>query len=150
VINKEGVQMKKSDLILIIGLVFLSIGSIFLVRYLQAGAEMEEGIAVVVYQNQEVIRIELSTNDYQIIQPNYVIDINEEENIYTLVGTLGNVYIQVQEGKVSVIDETSPQNICQIQGETNSSLKPLTCLPNDLVVRIEAPLSEDDDDIIVY
>jgi len=141
--------MKKSDYILVIGLIIVSIGSIFLVRYLQQGSQIEDGIAVVVYQNQEVIRIELNTGNYQVINPDYVVDINEVDKIYTVVGTLGNVYIQIENNMVSVIDETSPQNICQIQGQTNSTLKPLTCLPNDLIVRIEAPMSEDDDDVII-
>lgn len=141
--------MKKSDFILVIGLIIVSVGSIFLVRYLQQGSQIEDGIAVVVYQNQEVIRIELNTGNYQVINPDYVVDINEAEKIFTVVGSLGNVYIQIEDNMVSVIDETSPQNICQIQGQTNSTLKPLTCLPNDLIVRIEAPMSEDDDDVII-
>ena len=49
------------------------------------------------------------------------------------------VVIKYDNNKVKVIDEISPKHICQTQGWTNSTLLPLTCLPNNIIVVIEAP-----------
>ena len=49
--------------------------------------------------------------------------------------------------KVRVIDEESPKHICQKQGETNSPLFPLTCLPNNIIILIDTKEELPFDDI---
>ncbi|MGM0436000.1 MAG: NusG domain II-containing protein, partial [Bacillota bacterium] len=76
---------------------------------------------------------------------------DEEAGRYVVKGSYGEdntvtIGYDPEKHTVRVIDEVSPQNICQKQGETNSPLKPLTCLPNEVVIRIETPLPDPDTD----
>jgi hypothetical protein len=141
-------KMKKSDLMLIVSLIVLSAVSFLFVSSLQRRGAQADGIALVIYQNQTILTIELATSAYTIVQPDHVFSVDGD--VFVVRGTLGPVTIERHEGVVRIIDETSPQNICQLQGSTNSTLKPLTCLPNDLVIRIESnTFNEDDEDAIL-
>jgi len=55
--------------------------------------------------------------------------------------------IEYKDFKVRVAEEVSPQNICSEQMWTNSPLKPITCLPNSLVIIIETSKPSNIDDI---
>ncbi len=141
--------MKINDIILIASLLILSIIGIFVVQYFQRQTMDEDGIAIVIYKNQEVLRLSLGENHHEVIAPDYIISIDSVNRIYVVEGTLGPITIQVENNLVNVIDQTSPQNICELQRPTNSPLAPLTCLPNDLIIRIEASTSDDDVDAIL-
>ena len=141
--------MKTNDIILIASLLILSIIGIFVVQYFQRQTMDEDGIAIVVYKNQEILRLSLGENHHEVLNQNYIISIDSTNRIYVVEGTLGPVTIQVENNLVNVIDQTSPQNICQLQRPTNSPLAPLTCLPNDLIIRIEASAKDDDVDAIL-
>ena len=142
--------MKKRDIILVTVVMIISLSAFGIVRYLQAQSEVEDGRAIVRYENRDILHIYLENGDYTILDDSKVLEVNEDDHIYIVQGDLGEVIIQYANHRVSVIDETSPQNICQKQGETNSPLYPLTCLPNDVVITIEAgEFDPDDDDIII-
>lgn len=148
--------MKKKDLILItiiFSVALISFGAISLIERLSSA---EDGVAVVHYRGIEILRIELRDGSYEIIDEDYVhIDRSDFDNhIFVVQGTTSDeeydVTIQYKDHKVQVIDEKSPQNICQYQGATNSPLRPLTCLPNHVVITIETGVFDpDDDDIII-
>ena len=141
--------MKLADIILVIFLSIVSLWSVFWVQDLQARSADENGTAVVIYQNQPVLEIFLGTDDYRIIRPEHVLEINVSQGLFTVRGSLGPVVILRENQTVRVIQQTSPENICEIQGATNSPLKPLTCLPNELIVRIERAPDENDEDAIL-
>jgi len=142
--------MKKRDILLISIVLFISLTAFGITQYLQAQSALDDGLAIVRYQNREILHIELADGEYTILDDDYVLEIDEDDFIYIVQGDNGPVTIQYADNKVSVIDETSPQNICQHQGETNSPLHPLTCLPNDVVITIESgEFDPDDDDIII-
>ena len=66
------------------------------------------------------------------------IDLNEEEKIYEVDGYNGTVYISAGNGKVKVEDEDSPLHLCSKQGYISKSYETIVCLPNKIVVKIEA------------
>ncbi len=141
--------MKLADVILVIFLSIVSVWSVFWVQDLQARSADENGTAVVIYQNQPVLEIYLGTDEYRIIRPEHVLEINVSQGLFTVRGSLGPVVILRENQTVRVIQQTSPENICEIQGSTNSPLKPLTCLPNELIIRIERAPDENDEDAIL-
>ena len=48
------------------------------------------------------------------------------------------VDLQVKQGKISIIRETSPHNICSKQGEVSFTNLPVVCLPNYLMFAIKS------------
>ena len=141
--------MKIADVILIIFLALVSISSLFYIQRLQELSAEENGVAIVLYQNEVILEIALGSNAFSIKNPNHVLEVNADSGIFKVTGTLGPVTIFRENGFVSVIEQTSPQNICELQGATNSRLKPLTCLPNEVIIRIEKASSDLDDDAIL-
>ena len=141
--------MKLADILLILFLALLSVSSLFGVQALQDRSAETDGFARVMYQNELILEIALGSSDYTIHNPMHVLEINGDQDTFKVTGTLGPVTIQRAHQMVRVIEQTSPENICELQGATNSPLKPLTCLPNELVVRIERAPSENDEDAIL-
>lgn len=95
------------------------------VRSQEAGKVKE---VVVSYRSDEVLRVRLDKNKN-----------------YKVKGTLGDVSVEVLDQRVRVEKETSPQHLCSIQGWVSQSNQPIVCLPNNIVVQIEA--SDDDSDV---
>lgn len=87
---------------------------------------------VVIRKNQEILRKPLSENA-----------------VYEVDGTLGPVKVEVQDGSVRVERETSPNHLCSIQGWVDNGNRPIVCLPNDIVVIIEAMDEENDLDVVI-
>ncbi len=141
--------MKISDLILVVFLGFISVLSVFWVQDLQARSSDVNGVAIVIYQNQVILEISLGSDEYRIIRPEHVLQVNINDGLFTVTGTLGPIVLQRDNQTIRVVSQTSPENICEIQGATNSPLKPLTCLPNELIVRIERASNQDDEDAIL-
>lgn len=80
-----------------------------------------EGEAVVVQvRNEEVLRVSLW-----------------KDATYTVDGKLGEVVVEVKEGRVRVEKENSPYHYCSIQGYVSDPSTPIICLPNEVVVSIE-------------
>ena len=141
--------MKISDILLVVFLGIISVFSVFWVQDLQARSADANGVAMVIYQNQPILEVSLGSEEYRILRPEHVLQINIYEGLFTVTGTLGPIVLQRENQMIRVISQTSPENICEIQGATNSPLKPLTCLPNELIVRIERAPDENDEDAIL-
>lgn len=111
--------------------IILIVGSTLLygsISWLINASSSGQRIAIVSYRDQELLRIDMS------IDANYVVQ-----------GTLGEVFIEVKDQSIRVEKETSPLNICSIQGWVSSSLVPITCLPNHILIVIVAPKEGDID-----
>ncbi len=117
--------MKKADFILIAILLTLTLSITFLFHI----NRNKENMIAKVYNNGELVYT--------------FTDLNKEE-IFTTKGVNGDVVIETKDGKVRIKEETSPLNICSKQGWTDSTSKPLICLPNKVVVEI---VGKDKDDI---
>ena len=92
--------------------------------YRDAGREKE---VVVSYKDREILRKSLSLND-----------------VYTVKGTLGDVQVEVKDKRVRVEKENSPYHLCSIQGWVEDANRPIVCLPNNIVVQIEANDADED------
>ena len=140
--------MKKSDYILIIVLVIISVFAYSLMRLFLDSTNEDDGTAVVLYKDNPILEIYLADGTYEIIDSSSVVSIDEEEFIYIVTGVNGDVVIEYKDNKVRVIEETSPKHICRIQGWSSSPLTPITCLPNNIVIIIKADLGDDQPDDI--
>ncbi len=129
--------MKKNDLILIGSLFIIAILGYFGMELFINNSSIANGSAIVMYNDQEILEIFLVDGTYTIKEAAHVIDV--QENIFTVEGTNGDVVIEYGTSGVRVIEETSPQHICKIQGWSNTPLRPITCLPNNLVILIQGP-----------
>jgi hypothetical protein len=137
ILEFEVIFLKKGDLYLIGILLFIGLLSLLVVTVLKNQNEQKDGVALVYYENQVILEIYLEDGTYQVMDESRIISI--EDNVFHVEGSNPyGVYIQYQNNSVGVIDEESPKHICQYQGFTNSSLSPITCLPNNIVIVIKA------------
>ena len=60
---------------------------------------------------------------------------------YAANNNIQGIKLLVEDGYIQVAYQESPQDICELQNPTNSSLQPLVCLPNELVINIYTNLS---------
>jgi len=140
--------MRKSDIILVISIAVISLFAYLLMRQFLVSSNLDDGTAIVLYQDSPVLEIYLTDGTYEIIDLDSVVSIDEENFIYIVTGINGDVVIEYKDNKVRVIDEISPKHICQAQGWSSSPLTPITCLPNNVVIIIEADKGDDEPDDI--
>ncbi|MCF7927246.1 MAG: NusG domain II-containing protein [Candidatus Izimaplasma sp.] len=130
--------MKQTDIYLIIFLVILGITSYFILGKITNESSAVDGTANVFYNDQKILEISLEDGSYEIFDESKVVSINLAEFLYTVAGYNGDVVIEYNDNKVRVIDEISPKHICRLQGYSNSPLAPITCLPNNIIIIIQA------------
>lgn len=107
--------MNKSDIKLIIILIIFVILLFVIINFTK-----KEGNKAVVYYEDDIVKI---------------IDLNIDDE-YKVEGYLGDIVLEVKDKKIRVKEEISPKNLCSKEGYTNSSFKPLICLPNKVIVKI--------------
>jgi len=140
--------MKKTDLILLGIVLLISLISYGVLKVVLDRSSTADGIATVMYLDNPILEIFLEDGSYKVIDDEFVKSIDTSKLTYTVTGTNGDVVIQYKDFKVRVIDEISPQNICQAQGWSSSPLRPITCLPNNVVIIIEADKGDSEPDDI--
>lgn len=119
--------MNKADKIFIFLLVIISLVSyvpLLASDFLNKDKKKE---VVVNYKNEEILRVDMRIDE-----------------TYTVAGTLGDVDVEVKDEAVRVEKENSPYHLCSVQGWVEDTGRPIICLPNEIVVKIEA--SEDTED----
>ena len=140
--------MKKSDIILIAVLLVGGLIAYLVLGNLTNQSATTNGTANVYYNENKILEIALEDGSYTIIDDEKVVSIDEDESTYTVLGTNGDVVIEYKDHRVRVIDEISPRHICRYQGWSNSPLIPITCLPNNIIILVEAEKSDEDPDDI--
>lgn len=110
--------MKKADKICI--LLIMAACVLFYIPLWFAYDAQENREVVVKVRNKEVLRTDLM-----------------KDGSYTVDGKLGEVLVEVQDGRVRVEKEYSPHHYCSIQGYVSDPSTPIICLPNEVVVTIE-------------
>ncbi len=134
--------MKKADFILLALVVIIaSIGYYYM---MVTTSEANATKANIFYNSDLILSIDLIEGDYTVFD--YDRFVSYEENTFIVLGTNGNVVISYYDNGLEVIDETSPEHICQFQGFSNNTIKPLTCLPNNIIITFEG--GDDDIDVI--
>ena len=139
--------MKKSDMILIGVLLLMALISFFVFREITNDTAEVDGTAIVYYNNDKILEINLEDGTYVIVDSSRIISVDLENKLYHVEGSNPyGVLIEYKNNKVRVIDEESPKHICQTQGWSNSPLSPITCLPNNIIIVIESKSDEDPPD----
>lgn len=114
--------------------------------------------AKITYENELILMIDLETLDYKVYDTIYkdqvITDLSSEgifyvpgkvtvdmEDLYRVDqfakdNQITGIKLLVEEQKISVLYQESPKDICALQAPTNSHLKPIVCLPNELVIDV--------------
>lgn len=125
--------MNRYDKFLILFIVISSMVLFVSLEWFVRASTSDQIIAVVTYYDKEVLRIDMSV-----------------DADYTVEGTLGDVFIEVRDRKIRVEKETSPYNLCSIQGWVEYANVPIVCLPNNVVIIIQnAQTNPNDEDAII-
>lgn len=112
--------MNKADIKLIISLlIIVALSFLGFNLFKTSGAKS----ALVYSSNKLVLTINLSEPSYQ---------------EYKVTGKLGPIVIVKENGRVRVKSETSPMHLCSKQGWISNSYETLVCLPNEVIIKIEA------------
>jgi len=130
--------MKKNDIILIVVIALLSGIAYIIMNSVVNSSGVEDGVAIVIFEDNEILEINLKDGTYEVLDLQMGIIVDEENMLFTIPNTNGenDLVIEYGDNKVRVVEEVSPQHICREQGWSNSPLKPITCLPNKLVIVI--------------
>lgn len=141
----------KIDVLAIAISLIIAIGlSIFV--FFMPSEKVNDNAKVVVYYDSEIVAKENLFPDQSKNQtdPRYIIMFPYlESNIYDEMypnsikisnknKLLGDLIIEIKNGYVQIVKETSPNHICSNQGSINKVNVPLTCAPNYVIVRIES------------
>jgi len=114
--------LNKWDIAVIVLTVVFSVGLYFAINLF----DINQGpVAQIYHQNKLVATMDLDFDDIIVL---------EQEKYPDLYG---DFEIEVKDGKVHILKETCPLGICVDLGWTDSSVKPLVCLPNQILVVIE-------------
>ena len=81
--------------------------------------------AVIYHKGELVDKIHLTT-----VTTPYTFTINSENGHYNT--------IQVEQGRICVIDASCPDHVCIQTGWISDGVIPIVCLPNELVIQIES------------
>lgn len=112
--------MNKDDIKLVMVLLLIIFLSFLAFDLFKAKGAKE---ALVYYANQLVLTIDLSEATY---------------HEYNVTGKNGNILIIRDQGKVRVKTENSPLHLCSKQGWIENSFQTIVCLPNEVIIKIEA------------
>lgn len=129
--------MKRNDMILIGSLFLVGLIGYLVIFSLTNNKVIDDGIAVVYHYDEPILEISLADGSYNILKSSSFVAVDEEKQHYTVLGSNGDVVIEFNKNRVRVIDEISPLNVCQDQGWSSSPLKPITCLPNNIVILVQ-------------
>lgn len=127
--------MNRSDKIFTVIVLLVTVVLFLSTSRIAEAINVDKSQAIVRYRDKEILRIDMNRNDF-----------------YTVSGTLGDVVIQVEDGRIRIADEISPLHYCSLQGWVDRTNTPIVCLPNGIVVVIESNQNEgegNDEDIII-
>ena len=123
--------------------------------------------AKIFYQDELILMIDMKTYDYTVYNTQYKNQINvgrAEEGIFYVPGAIMSeaemqalwnmdeyafensivgIKLLVQNEKIEVDYQVSPRDLCELQPPTNSSLQPIVCLPNKLVINVITNMTSD-------
>lgn len=156
------ILLKKMDLILIGILIAIGAIMLFSMKLIEKLSSTGNTYAQVFYQDELILMIDLDTFEYKIYDTVFAgqVDANRasegvfyvpgsvttdmtglyEEDDYARENHIVGIKLLVENGKISVAYQESPKDICELQSPTNSSLNPLVCLPNQLIINISTTI----------
>ncbi|MCF7924729.1 MAG: NusG domain II-containing protein [Candidatus Izimaplasma sp.] len=159
--------MKKRDIVLIIVILLAAISSTGVLKLVDTIRSTGETFAQVTYSGEPIIKINLKDpEEFVVYETEHKDDIytqRADEGIFYVPGEttldMDDLYLEddfarennivgikllVKDGKISVLYQESPRDLCQLEPPTSSSLRPIVCLPNKVVIKIITSESTDD------
>ena len=119
--------MNKKKLICIVLVLVLAITSIAAVIIIRAKG-IDHPIAQITQQGQLIKTIDLTQ-----VTDAYEFNIENPNGGYNTV--------RVEPGQIAIIDASCPDHVCVHTGFISDSLVPITCLPNEVIIKIKASKS---------
>ena len=120
--------MNKKTLICIVLVLLLAIISILAVAIIRAKG-IDHPIAEITKQGQIIETIDLTQ-----VKEAYEFNIDNPDGGYNT--------IRVELGQIAIIDASCPDHVCVNTGFISDSLVPITCLPNEVIIKIKASTSD--------
>jgi hypothetical protein len=158
--------MKKSDVLFVSIASALFLIAFLVVRLIDARQATGELYAKVFYQDQLILMIDLKTNEYVLYNTPFKdsIDVGlADQGVFYVPGTttvemdglyaiddyakdngIVGIKLLVEAAKIRVAYQESPRDYCELQPPTDSRLRPLICLPNELVVTVHTDMESDE------
>ena len=118
--------------------------------------------AKITYRNELILMIDLKSLQYTVYDTEYKNEVNTglasegvfyvpglvttdmtllyQEDDYARENNIIGIKLIVEDQKISVAYQESPKDLCQLQAPTSSHLRPIVCLPNELVIDIYTSL----------
>lgn len=122
--------------------------------------------AKISYRNELILMIDLNTYDFIVYDTEYkdkivtdlssqgvfyvpgliTTDMNDlyKEDEFAKTNNIVGIKLLIKDNKISVEYQESPKDLCEYQPPTSSHLRPIVCLPNELVINVYTDLVEDD------
>ncbi len=160
-----GEIIKKIDIIIILSILVIGVLSLMGVTMYENQNSTGNLYAKVIYKNEVILMIDLETSEYKLYDTEYSDDVfteRWEEGIFYVPGSVTTdmsvlyeedefardnqivgIRLEVKNQKISVTYQESPLDICQLQEPTDSHLRPIVCLPNELAITVYTNLSSD-------
>ncbi len=123
--------MKKGDLILILLIAILTIGSWFYISSLRS----DQVTALVIQDGVVIHEIDLST-----VEEPFQLRVEDGQGGYNIIA--------VERGRIRVVEANCPEQVDVLQGWISEPHQSLVCLPHRLVVKIQGQAQSDVDDIV--
>lgn len=132
----------------------IGVAALIGMRWFEASQKTGEAFARVYYKDEMILQIDLHTCEYVVYDTPYASQVIVQfasEGVFYVPGTTtihvdpedGNVdvplvklSVDTEAASIEVVYQESPRDICELQGASDSSLKPIVCLPNELVITV--------------
>ena len=119
---KINLKLNKHDFIIFIATITLIV--VLSVLYFM-GSSSNDNVVIIRYYNEVVHKMNLQVDE------TFTMTVEE----YPLL--LGDLTIEVKNGKVGVVEQTSHYNYCELVGSTDKKGTAIICAPNGVVITIE-------------
>ena len=159
--------MKKYDFIFVGILLIIGLAALLGFKLVENAQSTGNIYAKIFYQDELIMVIDMKTYDYTVYNTQYKNQIHvgrAEEGIFYVPGAIMTeaemqalwdrdeyasnneivgIKLLVQDEKIEVDYQVSPRDLCELQPPTNSSLEPIVCLPNKLVINVVTNMTSD-------
>jgi len=149
-------------------LLLIGLAALFSFKIIENSQSTGNIYAKIFFQDELIMVIDMKTYDYTLYNTQYKnqIDVGRAvEGIFYVPGAIMTeaemqalwdmdsyasdheivgIKLLVQNEKIEVDYQVSPRDLCELQPPSNSSLEPIVCLPNKLVINVVTNMTSDE------
>jgi hypothetical protein len=138
----EVFPIKKHDIFFIGGLLLVGIALLVGFKWFEASRITGSAFAKVYYKDELILMIDLHSSEYILYDTPGTTTVTVDPADSNVDVPRVKLAIDMEKASIEVLYQESPRDVCELQGSTDSSLKPLVCLPNELVVTVTTEIPE--------